>query len=69
MNYWLRRFLEGCFIILTVVLGFFLESVRERNEEIDKKDQLVRDLMLVIEEDIQQIGAVEETILESLNCL
>ena len=69
MTDFLKRFLEGCFIILTVFLGFFLESVREENEEIGKKDQLVSDLLLVIEDDIKQIAAVENKLLGSLKCL
>ena len=66
---WKRRILEGLFIVLSILISFFLEDIRQENEEIEKKNELVADLAIVVEEDQMQISALEKTLRESLRCI
>ena len=66
---WKRRVLEGLFIVLSILISFFLEDVRQENEEIEKKNELVADLAIVVEEDQMQISALTKTLKESLRCI
>ena len=66
---WKRRALEGLFIVLSILISFFLEDIRQENEEIEKKNELVSDLAIVIEEDLAQISALEVTLNNSLKCI
>ena len=52
---WRRRALELAAIITSILLSFFLEDLRQENEEIEKKDELVQDLAIVVSEDLRQI--------------
>ena len=33
---WKRRILEGLFIVFSILISFFLEDIRQENEEIEK---------------------------------
>ena len=55
---WRRRALELAAIITSILLSFFLEDLRQENEEIEKKDELVQDLAIVVSEDLRQIEAL-----------
>ena len=66
---WKRRILEGLFIVFSILISFFLEDIRQENEEIEKKNELVADLAIVVEEDQMQISALEKTLRESLRCI
>ena len=48
---------------------FFLEDLRQENEEIEKKDELVQDLAIVVSEDLRQIEALRATLEASLSCI
>ena len=50
-------------------MSFFLEDLRQENEEVEKKNELVSDLSIVINEDLKQIQALQETLEESLTCI
>ena len=51
------------------MLSFYLEDLRQDRQEISKKDQLLQDLQAVVTEDIAQIGALEQTLRNSLICI
>ena len=51
------------------MLSFYLEDLRQDRQEISKKDQLLQDLKAVVTEDIAQIGALEQTLRNSLICI
>ena len=54
---WPRRAIELMAIVISILLSFFLEDLRQENEEKEKKDDLVKDLRLVVTEDQKQIAA------------
>lgn len=66
---WRRRALELAAIITSILLSFFLEDLRQENEEIEKKDELVQDLAIVVSEDLRQIEALRATLEASLSCI
>ena len=43
-----RRAIELMAIVISILLSFFLEDLRQENEEKEKKDDLVKDLRLVV---------------------
>ncbi|NCF34385.1 MAG: hypothetical protein GWP50_12570 [Proteobacteria bacterium] len=56
-------------IVASILVSFFLEDLRQENEEVKKKNELVSDLSIVISEDLRQIQALQETLEESLDCI
>ena len=66
---WRRRSIELIAIVASILVSFFLEDLRQENEEVEKKDELVSDLSIVISEDLKQIQALQETLEESLTCI
>ncbi|MEC8643739.1 MAG: hypothetical protein VXX78_00105 [Pseudomonadota bacterium] len=56
-------------IVASILVSFFLEDLRQKNEEIEKKNELVSDLSIVISEDLKQIQALQETLEGSLTCI
>ena len=66
---WRRRSIELIAIVASILVSFFLEDLRQENEEVEKKNELVSDLSIVISEDLRQIQALQETLEESLTCI
>ena len=66
---WPRRAIELIAIVISILLSFFLEDLRQENEEKEKKDDLVKDLRLVVTEDQKQIAALRNTLEQSLLCI
>jgi len=66
---WPRRAIELMAIVISILLSFFLEDLRQENEEKEKKDDLVKDLRLVVTEDQKQIAALRNTLEQSLLCI
>ena len=66
---WPRRAVELFAIIASILLSFFLEDLRQENEEAEKKDELVQDLAIVVYEDLKQIDALRATLEASLACI
>ena len=66
---WRRRSIELIAIVASILVSFFLEDLRQENEEVEKKNELVSDLSIVISEDLKQIHALQETLEESLSCI
>tara|TARA_A100001015_G_scaffold301421_1_gene388202 strand:+ start:172 stop:846 length:675 start_codon:yes stop_codon:yes gene_type:complete len=56
-------------IVASILVSFFLEDLRQINEEVEKKNELVSDLSIVISEDLKQIQALQETLEGSLTCI
>tara|TARA_S200000501_G_scaffold180215_1_gene169602 strand:- start:331 stop:1005 length:675 start_codon:yes stop_codon:yes gene_type:complete len=56
-------------IVASILVSFFLEDLRQKNEEVEKKNELVSDLSIVISEDLKQIQALQETLEGSLTCI
>ena len=52
---WRRRAIELLAIVTSILLSFFLEDLRQEQEEIEKKNDLVQDLAIVVTEDLKQI--------------
>ena len=59
---WRRRSIELIAIVASILASFFLEDLRQENEEVEKKNELVSDLSIVISEDLRQIQALQETL-------
>ena len=66
---WRRRSIELIAIVASILVSFFLEDLRQKNEEVEKKNELVSDLSIVISEDLKQIQALQETLEGSLTCI
>ena len=66
---WRRRSIELIAIVASILVSFFLEDLRQENEEVEKKNELLSDLSIVINEDLKQIQALQETLEESLTCI
>ena len=64
-----RRSIELIAIVASILVSFFLEDLRQENEEVEKKNELLSDLSIVINEDLKQIQALQETLEESLTCI
>ena len=55
-----RYFIEGILIFFSVFSAFFMDSYRETLSDIDLKDKLLKQLIVTIEEDINQLQVVKE---------
>ena len=66
---WRRSSVELVAIVISILLSFFLEDLRQEKEEIAKKDELVQDLSIVVTEDLKQIKALRRTLELSLFCI
>tara|TARA_B100000963_G_scaffold350568_1_gene360983 strand:+ start:26 stop:763 length:738 start_codon:yes stop_codon:yes gene_type:complete len=66
---WRRRAIELLAIVTSILLSFFLEDLRQEQEEIEKKNDLVQDLAIVVTEDLKQIQALRTTLETSLYCI
>ena len=55
-----KYFIEGILIFLSVFSAFFMDSYRETLSDIDLKNKLLKQLIVTIEEDINQLQVVKE---------
>ena len=70
----LKYFFQSFIIILSVFISFFIEDIRKSNEDVIKKNELVADLIVSLDDDLIQIDELlkilqnsEKNILEILN--
>ena len=70
----LKYFFQSFIIILSVFISFFIEDIRKSNENVIKKNELVADLIVSLDDDLIQIDELlkilqnsEKNILEILN--
>lgn len=70
----LKYLIEGFVIIFSIFISFYIEDVRKGNEDFETKNELVKDLIVSLEDDLVQIDNLidilkksENNILELLN--
>ena len=54
--------IEGMVILFSVILSFYVEGQRDLAEKNDNKDKLILDLINSIDEDLEQIQNINETV-------
>ena len=61
----LKYTIEGSVILLSILLSFYVEDIRQNKENREKKDQYLYDLSSTLESDLDQIDNLLKTLYRS----
>ena len=65
----LKYTIEGSVILLSILLSFYVEDIRQNKENREKKDQYLYDLSSTLESDLEQIDNLLKTLYRSTDLI
>ena len=65
----LKYTIEGSVILLSILLSFYIEDIRQNKENREKKDQYLYDLSSTLESDLEQIDNLLKTLYRSTDLI